>query len=231
MTRRRSPSRCRAGKVISPFTGRCILPPSARKSKMPLALASRVRSPGRRRAAPKMHCVNDEGRPAHCVGTRRQVYEGYAVKTSGGLRAKDLLYIPKTSKDGKRHGRIVSVRRHVQGLSQYNPANPRSIAHPRYAALSGASKRHPLFGPRTPGFSATMGLSPRTMADLTRGTTFSPALASTPGTMSPRLMAEILAGGSSMSPSASIAARPSATVPGALSATLVPSRRSRRPRR
>jgi hypothetical protein len=42
------------------------------------------------------------------VGTKREVWNGSALRTSGGLRKKDLMYNSK-------RGRIVSKRKHEQG--------------------------------------------------------------------------------------------------------------------
>jgi hypothetical protein len=44
------------------------------------------------------------------IGSKRQVYNGSAVRTAGGLTRKDLLK--------NKHGRIVSRRRHMLGRSR-----------------------------------------------------------------------------------------------------------------
>ena len=48
------------------------------------------------------------GTAAYTVGTKREVWNGTALRTSGGLMKKDLMYNSK-------RGRIVSKRKHEQG--------------------------------------------------------------------------------------------------------------------
>ena len=52
----------------------------------------------------------------HRVGSKKQVFRGYAFKTAGGLECKDLLC--------NKHGRIVSKKQHRQGKRLYASLSP-----------------------------------------------------------------------------------------------------------
>lgn len=61
------------------------------------------------------------------VGSKAQVFRGTAVKTSGGLRKDDLMR--------NRHGRIISKKKHAQGIAAFKRNNLKPKTAEELAAI------------------------------------------------------------------------------------------------
>jgi len=88
----------------------------------------RPRSASRKRASLKPILQANRGKKVLTVGTKAQVWHGTAKHTAGYLYKKDLMFIKKT-------GRIVSIKKHKQGLKMMG-----NLIAPKYKKKSQRSK-------------------------------------------------------------------------------------------
>lgn len=96
---------CKPGHVRNPLTNRCI----SVNGKLYRHPSVFYRLQGKPVPENRKFC-SVSGRKVACIGTKKQVYQGFAMRTSGGLKRADLEKNPR--------GRIVSRRRRAAGLAQ-----------------------------------------------------------------------------------------------------------------